>query len=165
VLLVAGLLACAGGGPPQATLPSPGPAIEERDASPAAPARAPCIAAVTPSPPASHNPGTNCIAAGCHDGSTPKAPRWTVAGTLYTDAAGSAPVSGASVEIVDAKGQLLTIATAVDGSFHTADAVSHPLKVRVSRCPGDAPMMGKVFRVESCNQTNCHGASMRMHLP
>ena len=122
-----------------------------------------CVKTATPSL-GHHNPGLNCITGNCH-GPGGSGPLWTVAGTLWADTAGTTPLSGATVVVTDANGQVLQLATATNGNFHTATPVVHPLTVMASKCPNTLQMTAKVSAVQGCNQTNCHNAAMPMHLP
>jgi hypothetical protein len=101
---------------------------------------------------------------GCHDG-TGSAPQWTIAGTLYDSANGGNALSAATIEVTDADGNVLQLATATNGNFYTDQAVSFPITVRASKCPSDAPMADPITGSGSCNQSGCHTSSMPMHLP
>lgn len=120
-----------------------------------------CIPAVAPNGDGHHNPGANCLM--CHDQSQ-MAPnlRWTVAGTLFDSISGTTGVAGATIEIIDANGQKLLLATAANGNFYTATRVRFPLTVRASQCPADLHMQSPTFQ-GSCN--GCHVPGMRIHLP
>ena len=150
VLLVSGLCACARNeGNPGATAVSPATAAAPSSvaSAPSPPSRRACIAAAAPDAPrpvAKHHPGADCLSSGCHDGSVATAPRWSVAGTLFNDAAGTAPVAGATIELVADGGEELRLLTAADGSFYTAAPVRFPLRVRASQCPTDEAMFSKV---------------------
>src|SRR5262245_44353784 len=51
-----------------------------------------------------HNPGQDCMQAACHAiGGDANAPDWVLSGTLYTDAAGTAPNVGATITIQDSQ--------------------------------------------------------------
>jgi hypothetical protein len=105
-----------------------------------------------------HNAGEDCMACHASFGSR----TWTVAGTLYDSAAGTAPIAGATVEVIDANGQVVRMPTADNGNFWTTQPVALPLTVRASKCPDDVPMQGAASS-GSCN--GCHGAGSRIHLP
>jgi hypothetical protein len=104
------------------------------------------------------------MAVGCHDGSVATAPKWTVAGTLHGDSSGASVVAGASIEVIDARGEELRLVTASDGNFHSSAPVVYPLRVRASQCPSDEPMLSPVSGPGGCNRVNCHSGSMRIHL-
>lgn len=108
-----------------------------------------------------HNPGTAC--AGCHTGMG--APKFTVSGTLYSDAAGTAPVVGATIHVTDATGAQLELTTAQNGNFWTSQTVAYPVRVYASRCPDAVPMVATVASPGDCNAGGCHGAGNRIHLP
>jgi hypothetical protein len=100
---------------------------------------------------------------GCHNNLS-AALKWTVAGTLYTDAAGTAPVGGATIR-VRGTGGAVQIVTATNGNFFTTQAVTLPTaaaSVDASKCPALAQMQAAVT-TGSCN--SCHGAGFRIHLP
>jgi hypothetical protein len=119
-----------------------------------------CIKGV-PSPGSGHhNPGDDC--AGCHD-SLSASRRWTVSGTLFATANGGAAVSGATIELIDAAGQVLHLPTYSNGNFYTITPVKFPLKVRATKCPSDVHMAANAAK-GSCNTNGCHD-TMRIHLP
>ena len=120
-----------------------------------------CIPAVGTPPDGHHNPGANCLL--CHD-SNQMSPnlRWTVAGTLFDGISSSNPTAGATIEIIDAQGLVLTIPTATNGNFWTTTRVHFPLQVRASKCPANLVMPSPTFD-GSCNA--CHVPGMRIHLP
>ena len=149
--------------PPDAAI-TPDAAPPPPDAAPpdaAPPDAADCISAAglpTPSD-GHHNAGADCL--GCHAG-LGSSLRWTVAGTLYTNASGSSPVSQATIQAVDARGLTVNIATATNGNFWTLSPVTFPLHVKASKCPSTAIMSSSVSS-GSCN--SCHGSGSRIHLP
>jgi len=118
-----------------------------------------CIPAVAPNGDGHHNPGANCLM--CHDQLAPNL-RWTVAGTLFDAIGGNTGVSGATIEIIDANGQKVVVATAANGNFYTTQRVRFPLNVRASQCPADLRMQTMTYQ-GSCN--GCHVPGMRIHLP
>ncbi len=118
-----------------------------------------CAQAAAP-PNGHHNAGNACLS--CHTGAG--APKWTVAGTLYADSAGSAPVAGATVTLVDAMGKTVTIVTASNGNFWTSTAMTLPVHPKVSKCPSSAAMTG--IAGGDCNGCHANGASQgRIKLP
>lgn len=123
-----------------------------------------CLPGVAPELVGKHNEGSNCMQGGCHDGSN-GAPKWTVAGTLYNGVNSVVPVIGATIEVTDAKGKVVKIATSFDGNFHSTEPLTFPLSVRASDCPNDAHMLDHVTSTQGCNQSGCHESGMRMHLP
>jgi hypothetical protein len=112
-----------------------------------------------------HNEGQDCISAGCHaaggDG-----PTWSVAGTLYTTAAGGIPQVGATISIRDATGLALDLPTQQNGNFYTPATLTLPVTVYASECPGLNPMVATT--TGSCNTAGCHdgvAATGRIYLP
>jgi hypothetical protein len=136
--------------PPTAKPPaSGGPDAGISDPQPDAPGAAACIQAAPP-PDGHHNAGQNCLT--CHTGSG--APKWTAAGTLYADAAGTTAVAGATITLVDSTGKEVKIVTATNGNFWTSQALTPPLHPKASKCPSSAAMSGNAQG--ACN--SCHSA-------
>lgn len=108
-----------------------------------------------------HNAGLACL--GCHTGSG-AAPRWTVAGTLYSAAQNGTPVPGATITITDANNVTVRLVTAMNGNFYTGQALAMPLRVQASKCPDTRRMTGTPMTGD-CN--SCHQAATtgRIHLP
>ena len=112
--------------------------------------------------PGAHHAGGDCLS--CH-GSMGADLRWTVAGTLYSDPAGSSPVSGATIVVSDAAGKERKLVTGGDGNFYTTEAFTFPLDVAASKCPDHQEMI-EPLESGSCNASACHGnSSFRIHLP
>jgi hypothetical protein len=109
-----------------------------------------------------HNEGLGCITSGCHDGGTPAAPRWTVAGTLYRGD-GAATLSGGTIQLVDASGTEVTLVSAQNGNFWTSQAVMFPLTAKATACTESRSMPTPV-PTGSCNQGGCHN-TRRIDLP
>jgi len=107
-----------------------------------------------------HEAGQDCL--NCHASMSGNL-HFTVAGTLYNDAAGSNPLPGATVTLIDDGGQILDIVSASNGNFYTATTVQFPLQVWVSKCPQIAPMQAAVQAGQGCN--SCHGPNNRIFLP
>jgi len=120
-----------------------------------------CEQAATNLPFGNHNAGLACL--GCHTGSG-AAPRWTVAGTLFSTAQGGAAISGATVTVTDANNVTLRLVTAANGNFYTGQSLTMPLRVKASKCP-DTRMMSARPMTGDCN--SCHQAATtgRIHLP
>ena len=111
-------------------------------------------------PSGKHNAGAICRE--CHDGSP--APNWTIAGTIYTTVDADGPLPGATIEITDADGKVLTLKSALNGNFWTPEALTFPLTVRATRCDADETMPTQVETAgASCN--SCHGLGSRIALP
>lgn len=122
-----------------------------------------CRPGATGVPSGHHNAGQNCL--NCHTG-TGRAPKWTVAGTAYTTAAGTAPLVGAKITIRDAAGQMFDLDTNQNGNFYTSARLTFPIKVFASKCPAIMEMP-EPAQTGGCNATNCHAAGSsvgRIHL-
>lgn len=87
---------------------------------------------------------------------------FTLGGTLYTDANGSARVGGATIRIVDNNNQTIDLVTGSDGAFYTTRSLAFPITVEASKCPDTQPMPDTSASGD-CN--SCHNAGNRVHLP
>lgn len=107
-----------------------------------------------------HNPGQNCQQ-NCHNHG------FYMSGTLYSSAAGGAPVAGATITFIDAMGNTGDLRTNLNGNFWWALPIAYPVKIIASSCPDVQPMVTMVQASGAgCNQTACHGgAAGRVHLP
>lgn len=108
-----------------------------------------------------HNAGQDCMN-GCHNHG------FTLAGTLYTTAAGGTPVKGGSITIVDANGQTFDVVSQLNGNFYTIKPVAFPVHVTASMCPDVKPMAGTIAAGSGgCNKNGCHvaGGQGRIHIP
>jgi hypothetical protein len=101
-----------------------------------------------------HNPGQNCLE--CHNGQDPAAPIYTLAGTVFKDAAGTIPKTHATVVVFDANGNVVRIPTTANGNFYTSAQLTPPYYTAVSQCPTTVPMQTN-FVDGDCN--SCHGAT------
>jgi hypothetical protein len=108
-----------------------------------------------------HNAGLACL--GCHNG-TGVAPKWSVAGTLYSTAQGGAAIAGATITVTDANNVTVKLVTASNGNFYTSQTLQMPLRVNASRCPSSRTMSARPATGD-CN--SCHQAATtgRIHLP
>ncbi len=104
-----------------------------------------------------NNPaGVDCTT--CHKaGGT--APQLVCAGTAYADSAGTTPLAGAQVRIVDSTGKKLTeTATDKDGNFYCDDPVTvaagSKVGIRTSTKSGE---MQTAIASGSCSTSACHG--------
>lgn len=118
-----------------------------------------CLPEATPTGDEGHRAGQDCLS--CH-ASMGGGRRWTLAGTLYNDASGSAPVSGATIVVTEAGGTEHLLVTHPNGNFYTTAAVTFPVTVAASKCPDHAEM-GSTVSDGSCN--SCHNSTFRIHLP
>jgi cytochrome c5 len=101
-----------------------------------------------------HNPGTACLE--CHNGQAAGAPVFTLAGTVYKDAAGTIPKTHATVIVYDGDGNVVKLPTAANGNFYTQAALAPPYFTAVSQCPATAPM-AQNFSDGDCN--SCHSGA------
>lgn len=119
-----------------------------------------CKPAVTDPPILGHAGGQDCFS--CHDNMGADL-RWTIAGTAYLDQAGTGPLGGATVTVVDQQGKVLDLVTGSNGNFYTNQPVTFPLTVVVSKCPDLLEMPEPLASHQGCN--TCHDATNRVHLP
>jgi hypothetical protein len=106
-----------------------------------------------------HNAGQNCMDS-CHNHG------FTVAGTLYAGANSNTAVVGATITVKDANGQTVDVVTQQNGNFYTSTQVAFPLTVMASSCPNATKMTAQVAQGGGgCNQSGCHNAALKMHLP
>jgi hypothetical protein len=102
-------------------------------------------------------PGDACL--DCH-GSGGEQGAFTVAGTVFTDASGSAGVDGATVTLVDADGTEVTLSTNSAGNFYTSKALAFPVDVTITK-GNDTVEMSSAASNGNCN--SCHDGAI--HLP
>ena len=98
-----------------------------------------------------HRAGERC--ATCHDGEG--GPAFTIGGTLFSDAAGSAAVAGVTVTLVNAEGTRIDMVSAENGNFWTDQPVAFPVTTYASSCP-DLTAMQTLADSGNCN--GCHQA-------
>jgi hypothetical protein len=101
-----------------------------------------------------HNPGQNCLE--CHNGQAAGAPVFTLAGTVFKDAAGTIPKTHATVVVYDGDGTVVRLPTATNGNFYTQAALTPPYFTAVSQCPNTVPM-NQNFVDGDCN--SCHNGT------
>ncbi|MBW2260490.1 MAG: hypothetical protein JRG91_00845 [Deltaproteobacteria bacterium] len=118
-----------------------------------------CLPEATATGDDGHRAGQDCLS--CH-ASMGGSLQWTIAGTLYDDASGSAPVGGATIIATEAGGTEHLLVTHPNGNFYTNAAVTFPVTVAASKCPDHAEMSSTVSN-GSCN--SCHNSTFRVHLP
>lgn len=110
-----------------------------------------------------HNPGRNCMEGGCHDGAVTK---FTIAGTLYKDKDGSAPVAGATLVFTDENNAEIKLITASNGNYYTSQNITFPVKVKATGCPNSKSMGAEISEANGgCNKDGCHVAGKRVYLP
>jgi hypothetical protein len=98
-------------------------------------------------------PGSDCN--GCHQQGGPAEVRsWTVAGTVFRGASGTAGAATAAVTLTDAHGVVTQLLANGAGNFYTAEPVSFPARVAVSS-NGVTHTMETPVTSGSCN--SCHG--------
>jgi hypothetical protein len=109
-----------------------------------------------------HHPGEPCIECHAREG---EGPRFTLSGTVYDGLASTTPVTGATIRVVDADGVEITLISARNGNFYTAQAVAFPVQVQGSRCPDTRAMATPVTQADGdCNMGGCHDADFRVFL-
>lgn len=124
-----------------------------------------CLPAAAPNGNGNHNAGANCSSQNCHGGPG-AAPNWTLAGTLYTDLAGTGVVAGGTLIFTDADNNEIQLVTASNGNFYTLEPVVFPVAVKASRCPNSLSMTAPIAEnMGSCNQGGCHDSGKRIYLP
>jgi len=106
--------------------------------------------------------GRGCITLGCHDGNTPGAPGFTVAGALYQGVTSGTPIKGGRIYITDQAGTVVELKTAENGFFYTTQALSGPFTLLASGCPSHTPMAAQADG--NCNRGNCHDNDFRIFL-
>lgn len=111
-------------------------------------------------------PGENCLASGCHAGSTTTT-SFTAAGTVFTPA--GAGVSGAKVTISDAGGAHAPIVMTTNsvGNFYTTAAISYPATVAVSGATASMNMTTRLVETRGCNECHAQGVAYPgpIHVP
>jgi len=109
-----------------------------------------------------HNPGQDCMGS-CHNHG------FTAAGTLFTAASSSTPVTAATITVVDAAGHSVDLVTQQNGNFYTSVALTYPITVYASSCPTLVSMTSTINSTTKagCNQGGtCHGGTEgKIHLP
>jgi hypothetical protein len=72
-----------------------------------------------------HRPGQPCTL--CHDGALSDPPAFSVAGTVFQDANGTAPLSGIEVQMVDVTGAKHSELTNAAGNFYVSPKTYQPI--------------------------------------
>lgn len=102
-------------------------------------------------------PGSDCLT--CHTSRSmaapppESAPPWTLGGTLFDDALGTAGVSGATVTVTDSNGQTATMTTSRVGNFYWSRSLTPPFTASVTTSSGTREMK-ESFDTGACN--SCH---------
>ena len=110
-----------------------------------------------------HHPGEDCMMCHYQGGGGPP---FTYGGTLYTDVAGTAPVEGATIHMIDANGTDTLVTTAANGNFWSYDLVTYPVVAFASFCPDVKPMVTPLGESDGgCNKGGCHTGGFRVHVP
>ncbi len=140
--------------------PGPGPSGGDMAQGLAMPDLKTCIDKTTAITDGHHNPGLDCML--CHNGQAAGAPVFTVGGTLYDALTGGNAVAGATVELTDAKGNVLRILSSTNGNFYSEQPVTYPVNARATACPADNHMTAQAA-TGACN--SCHNATNQVHVP
>lgn len=110
-----------------------------------------------------HHPGEDCLMCHYQGGGGPP---FTYGGTLYADLAGTLPVEGATIHMIDALGTDTRTTSAANGNFWSYDLVTFPVVAFGSMCPAVTPMVTPVGDADgSCNKSGCHTGGFRVHTP
>jgi hypothetical protein len=102
-----------------------------------------------------HRPGQPCLL--CHDGALGDPQEFSIAGTVYQNAADKQPARNAVIELKSADGSRVTFTTNAAGNFYAAAqrySPKYPLEVSVSYQSQTVSMTSVVGRDGSC--AGCH---------
>lgn len=127
------------------------------DAAPGMGNNLPCKNPATPPGNGQHNTGRSCFQS-CHNH------RFTLAGTLYTNATGNSGFPGATITITDSNNKTIDIVTQQNGNFWTMESLAFPVLVLASSCPS-AVKMTLASATGDCNSCHIGGTNDQMHLP
>lgn len=98
------------------------------------------------------DPGADCLT--CHRyGGDEEAPRWTAAGTAFTDVWGTDGLAGATVHLTDADGKTVSLTTNRAGNFYTQAALTMPIRASIVTDAGTLEMT-TAQDTAACN--SCH---------
>lgn len=111
----------------------------------------------------SHNAGKDCLTSGCHASGEWKL--FSLGGTIYTDAEGSAARAGAQVKAVDANGITVNLTSDRLGNIYSAHSMTAPFTISVSYRGRMVKMPGTASG-GSCNADGCHvvGSAGRVYI-
>ncbi|MBN2799025.1 MAG: hypothetical protein JXX28_07740 [Deltaproteobacteria bacterium] len=102
-------------------------------------------------------PGANCLA--CHsDDVSSEAPTFGAGGTVFADADGAAPVSGAIIRITDADGQVVELTSNAVGNFYTRTDLAMPISAEVE-LNGNVMAMYTTPSTAACSTCHSCGGS------
>jgi len=99
-------------------------------------------------------PGADCIS--CHSqGNFPgrEDVYFSIAGTIFTNKAGTAPLNNATIRVTDSTGNTVTLHSNSVGNFYSEQRVSPPLTAEVE-VDGNVRSMGSSVDTGACN--SCH---------
>jgi len=97
-------------------------------------------------------PGSDCVV--CHTaGGADEANAFTYGGTAFTDIDGTSPLSGATVRIIDADGNVFEKATNAVGNFYGSDDLVFPILTEID-VDGQTRAMVTPVTTGAC--TTCH---------
>lgn len=96
-------------------------------------------------------PGADCIS--CHTRGGPGEGILTVAGTVFTNRYGIDPLSGATIRVTDANGDVVTLQSNSVGNFLSSQSVTPPLTAELE-VDGQIRAMGRSVETGACN--SCH---------
>jgi hypothetical protein len=102
-----------------------------------------------------HRPGQPCLL--CHDGDIGDPPEFSVAGTVFLHATGSAAANGARVELQNADGSKYEAVANSSGNFYLSPGEftpRFPLQVKVSYRGQSVTMHSTIGRDGAC--ASCH---------
>ena len=104
-------------------------------------------------------PGADCTS--CHsDGNIGNTgPKFTIAGTVFEDGAGTSGFEGATLRILDAAGNTFELTSNSVGNFFTSQDISFPVNAEVE-VNGAIRAMGSPIESGACNTCHtCDGAA------
>lgn len=107
-----------------------------------------------------HRPGEDCQE-GCHNHG------FTLSGTLFSGAAGTTPIVGATITVKDAAGATFEMVSQQNGNFYSGNTMQFPVTVIASSCPDAHAMISPITTPGGCAAAGCHvtGAAGNVFLP
>jgi len=136
----------------------------ESEPAPALGVQAPaCDDPIAPTSDGHHRPGEDCLMCHYQGGGGPP---FSFGGTLYTDIAGTTPVAGAAIHVIDTMGTDAVVITAANGNFWSYDLLTFPAVAFASLCPDVTPMATPIGETDgSCNKSGCHTSGFGITVP